>query len=238
MTPTWSTISVDEVLVNAKAKLRIGDSSQDDFLTLLFFEALSSLNAYSQLKKENCPLTFQGSTAKLPDNYVRYLALRLDTASDTTNDPIQNQIFNGCQYYLYADLNYLNNCGCDTTGALDWNRGGFQISNGFIHLNSEVEVISATLAYMGLNVDANGKRVIFERYERGVSAYLCWKYALTWFEQFNQYVIDSYQQEWMAQRGKLIGIDNAQSFQQEKRQIQNIWGAMLVSPIVNFNIGP
>jgi len=236
MTPTFSYIKVDEIVARAKMQLRLGDASHDDFLSVLAQEALNSLNALSQLVKKQVCLTFEGTTAKLPQDYVRYLALRLDTANDTTNDPIQNQLLNGCQMYLYADTAFLTQCGCDASGATDWSRGGFQINAGYIHLNSEVEVLEATLAYMGLNVDEDGKAIIEERYERGVSAYICYMFSLAWVEKTNQYVIEEYKNIWMAQRGKIIGRDAAQSFQVDKRSIQNMWGAFLISPIVNYNV--
>src|SRR3990167_6941740 len=222
MTPTYSQISVEEVIARTKMQLRVGDSSYDDFFSVMIYEALNSLNALSQLTKKQCCLTFEGSTAKLPSDYVRSLALRLDTANDTTNDPIQNQLLNGCQMYLYADLNFLKSCGCDANGALNWDRGGFQISGGYVHLNSEVEVLEATLAYMGLALDKDGRKLIEERYERALASYCCWKFTTAWNERYNQYIINEYKQEWMAQKSKMIGIDVAQDFQRNKREIQNI----------------
>lgn len=236
MSPTFSTISVEEVIARIKMQLRIGDSSFDDYFSVMVYESLNSLNALSQFIKKQCQLTFEGSTAKLPEDYVRYLALKLDVANDTTNDPIANQILNGCQMFLYADLNFLTKCGCDTNGALNWNRGGFQINQGFIHLNSSVEVLEATLAYMGKNVDKDGRSVIEERYERAVSSYCCYMFTLAWAEKYSQYVIEEYKRTWQAQRAKMIGIDSAQSFQNDKRAIQNMWNAFFVSKAVNYNI--
>ena len=172
-TSTFSVIGVEEILTRTKAQLRLGNTTEfDDYFSLMVYEALNSLNALSQLIKKQCCLTFEGSTAKLPSDYVRYLALKLDVANDTANDPIANQLLNGCQMFLYADLNSLTQCGCDANGALNWDRGGFQINQGFIHLNSSVKVLEATLAYMGLNVDKDGRSVIEERYERGIASYL------------------------------------------------------------------
>ena len=237
MTGTFSTIGLEDVISRAKIQLRLGNTTEyDDFFSICSYEALDSLNALSQLIKKQCPLTFEGSTAELPKDFVRYLALKLEIADSDTNDPINNQLLNGCQMFLYADTNFLNNCGCDTNNALDWNRGGFQINDGYIHLNSSSEVTEATLAYLGVNVDKDGKTKIYERYERGIAAYICYKFTLAWSENYNQYVINEYKQEWMAQRSKLIGQDVAQSFQNDKREIQNIWGSMLVSKAVNYNI--
>jgi len=237
MTPTFSTISIEEVITRAKAQLRLGNTAEyDDYFSIMVYEALGSLNALSQLIKKQCCLTFQGSTAQLPKDYVRYLALKLDVAPSTTNDPIANQVLNGCQMFLYADLSFLTQCGCNVGGALNWNRGGFQINNGFIHLNSDIEILEANLAYLGLNVDEEGRSLIYERYERAVASYLCYMFSLAWAEKFNQYVIEEYKRTWQAQKAKMVGQDVAQDFQDNKREIQNIWNALLVSKAVNYNI--
>lgn len=229
----YNTIGIEQIIARAKAQLRLTNTSEyDDYFTMMSYEALGSLNALSQLTKKSCPLHFTDSVAELPKDFVRYLAVRIDVAPDTDADPISAQL-NGCQSFLYADTNFLCDCDCDCTGV---SQGGFQIQNGYIHLNSEIDVLSAHLAYLGLNVDENGKSVILEKYERALASYCCWKFTMSWNEQFNQYIIDEYKQEWMAQRGKIIGQDAAQSFQNAKREIQDIWKAMLVSKSVNYNI--
>ncbi len=104
MNSTFATISVEEVISRAKMSLRITNSSEyDSFLEVLCYEGLNSLSALSQLVKKNCPLNITDSTAELPKDFVRYLALRIDIEDSTTNDPINNQLLNGCQSFLYAD---------------------------------------------------------------------------------------------------------------------------------------
>lgn len=237
MNPTFAEIGMNSVLANAKVKLRIQNTTEhDSFLSMMTVEALESLNALSQLTKRNCSLIFTNGTAELPKDYVRYLALRIDIANDDTNDPINNTLLNGCQSFLYSDTNFLSQCGCDCTGSLNWNLGGFQILNGFIHMNTVSEVTTSTLAYLGVNLDKAGNPVILQKYERAISSYCCYQFALTWSDKYNQYVIEEYKKTWQAQRGKIIGQDAAQSFQDDKREIQNIWNAMLVSRLVNYNI--
>src|SRR3990167_4297774 len=117
---TFNTISVEEVIWRAKIQLRVQNTTEhDDYLEIMAVEALNSLNALSQLVKSNCCLNITGHSAELPKNFVRYLALKIKIESDTTNDPIQNQLFSGCQMALYADTKFLSSCGCDSSGALD-----------------------------------------------------------------------------------------------------------------------
>ena len=236
MTGYYNTISISDVISRAKMSLRLNTSENDLFLEVLGREALGSLSALSQLSKKQCCLTFEGQSAKLPDDFVRYLAFKVDIENTATNNPITDQILNGCQMFLYADANFLEECGCNSNGALGWTTGGFQITDGYLHFNSSNTIASNTLAYMGLNLDDKGKPVVYERYERAVAAYMCYKYAMSFSEDFNQYVINEYKKEWTAQKSLMVGRDAARSFQNEKREIQNMWNAMLVSRIVNYNV--
>lgn len=237
MTPTFNTISLKEVVARAKMSLRIKDTSESDlFLEVLAREAIGSLNPLSQLIKKQCSLTVTGQSAELPKDFVRYLAFQVDIKNSTT-DPITDQLLSGCQRMLYADSAFLENCGCNADGALGWRQGGFQIRDGFIHFNAANTIVSNTLAYMGLNVDDKGDPVIYERFERAISAYMCFKYTLAFVEDFNQYVIESYKREWTAQKSRMEGEDVVSQFRDNKREIQSIWTAMLVSKSVNYNIG-
>lgn len=233
MEPLFSTISLSEVVVRAKAQLRITTSEQDAYLNMLGREALGSLNALSQLTKEECCLNITGQSAELPKNFVRYLALKVEIDNEASNDPINDQIYNGCQMMLYSDAKFLNDCGCDTNG---WNNGGFQIRNNYIHFNLENTILSATLAYLGLNVDKDGNPIVFEKYERAVMSYICYMYSLSYADVYHQYAIQEYKSTWQAQKSQIIGRDAAQSFQNDKFEIQRFWGAWIVSPIINMNI--
>jgi len=243
MTPTYEEISVREVIANAKMKLRLTNTTEHDlYLEVLANEALDSLDALSQLVKDQCDLTFTNNQAELPKNFSKLLALRLNGCTTTlTNDPIANQLINNCNIAVYVDTKFLDTCGCDTNS---WGINnitpygqGFQINKGFIHFNYSQDVAqvnTAVLAYMGLNVDENGDSVIYRRYERAVSAYVRTNFMLTWAENYNQYVIEKASREWVNQRSKLIGQDVAKDFQNNKYEINKYFNSLLVSRSVNL----
>lgn len=241
MTPRYSEITVDEVVARAKMQLRLTSTNEHDlFLEALAYEALDSLNALSQLIKKQCEITFTNNTSKLPKDFIKLLLLRINKCEcNDTNDPINNQLFNNCSVALYVDTKFLNSCGCDSLGLNNLTPfgRGFQINNGFIHFNFSsdlTEIQTATLAYMGVNTDKDGKSLIYQKYERAISAYLCFKFTLAWAENFNQYIIDKYNQEWVNQRSKIIGQDVANDFQNNKMEINKYFSSLLVSRTVNI----
>jgi hypothetical protein len=87
---------------------------------------------------------------------------------------------------------------------------------------------------MGLNTDADGNTLVYQRYERALAAYMCYKFLLSWVETTNQYVIDKYNQEWVNQRSKIIGQDVASDFQNNKFEINKYFNSLLVSRSVNI----
>jgi len=243
MTPRYEEISINEVIARAKMSLRLTNTNEhDSFLEILATEALDSLNAISQLVKKQCQITFTNNMAELPKSFIKLLALKIDSTNIAdTNDPIANQLLNNISLAMYVDTKFLNSCGFNENfyginNLSPYNRG-FQINNGFIHFNFSEDtgqILTATLAYMGLNTDEDGNTLIYRRYERAVVAYLCYKFSLTWVESSNQYVIEKYNQEWVAQRSKMIGQDVANDYQNNKYEINKFFNSLLVSRTVNI----
>lgn len=235
MIPTNSIISVEEVIARVKQDLRIGDTTEHDTgMEVLIREGLGSLNCISQLEKKQCTLKAYDNRMQLPPDLIKFIALRPKTfIVDEDADPDQRTNLLACSRFIYADTDFLRGCGCDIEGVRNF-QYGFQINKGFIHFNSDFGVDEADIAYMGLWLDSEGKRVIFERFERALTAYACWKFTRTWAERYNQYIIDSYQREWVLQRDKLRGMDVKTDFDQNKAEISAIMRAWIVSPIVNY----
>ena len=241
-TPVYKTISVKDVISRAKIQLRLVTSEFDEYLRIMLFEALNSLNAISQGEKKQCKLTFTDNTAELPKDLIKFIALRIGNASsnDPANDPIARQIFSQCQFAVYVDTPFLTTCGCDFglfgNNTLSYTNG-FQINNGFIRFNfdaSIVEIQDATIAYMGLNVDDDGNSTIYERYERAVANYMCFMFTLSYSEKYNQYIIENYKQQWTYQAARIKGQDVARDFQNDKYEIGRMVRALIVSPRVQI----
>lgn len=240
-TPIYKTISTKDVIARAKVQLRLTSPEHDDYFRIMLFEALDSLNALSQTIKKSCKITFTDNVAQLPDDLIKFLALRINNAvSNIENDPIASQIFSQCQFAVYADVPFMNGCGCDISGFgsnITSYSNSFQINNGFVYFNFSsnlVAVHDATVAYLALNVDEDGNSQIYQRYERPVAAYLCYRFTQAYFEKFNQYIIESYQSEWAYQKVKIVGQDYVRDFQQNKFEIGQMMRALLVSPKIQI----
>lgn len=227
----YETITVDSVIARTKAQLRLTHTSDyDSYLEMMVFEALDSLGGISQMVKKQCGITVSNGISKLPKDFVKLIGIRA-TVVQQTNDPIQAE-FNRFNYLLYANTRFLNSCGVNVDGVAN---GGYQINNGYIHMNcGDIVITDAVLAYYGINTDAEGRALIYARYERALSSYACYMYAMAYAENYNQYIIEEYKRTWQLQRSKLTGEDNAYDFQLEKRQIMNIWNALTVSRSENF----
>lgn len=226
MNAQYENISIEEVIARTKVQLNLTHGSDyDDALSIFIYEGLSSLGVLSQLSKKQCSLSITNGMAQLPHGFVKLIAVRADIINDT-NDPTANNT--QCQYILYADQMFLNNCGCNETAQ------SFQINNGFIHFNSSAQFANAQIAYFGLNVDEDGRHLIYSKYERALMNYACWMFALNHFDKYHQYIISTYESIWVAQKAKIKADDVRDNFELNKRDIQTILSALVTSRSVNF----
>lgn len=234
----YSTISIDEVIASTKMQLRLHNTTEhDDFFDIMINEAIRHLGALSIFVKRQCTLDFQDQKAKLPNGFHKLIGLRfinnlVQDTSDTTNAFLTS---NNCFRLLYVDKDFLCDCECavPTTGVAQFD-SGFQIQNGFIHLNSDLNLDKATLAFIGLNVDDNDRLIVFEDHERALRAYGCYKFALSYSEDFKEATIERYKREWMMQKAWIKGSDAANDFQRNKREVQQLFNALLISRLQNF----
>lgn len=242
MNPRFEEIGIGQVVSRAKIQLNLTNTSDyDDFLEMMVFEAMGSLGVLSMLKKQECPLSITDGTAKLPDNFVKLIAIAANVNVDTeSNDPITSEIAQ-CGLLLYADVPFMNSCGCNDGGngfgfnAFNFPFQSYQLNNGYVHMNCPSgTVTNAHVAFYGTNTDKHGKAMIFSRYERALWNYACWMFTMAHAEDFNQYIIESYAAVWRAQRSMIGAQDVRFSFENEKREIQNILGALVISKAVNF----
>ena len=208
----------------AKGYLKITTTDEDISLERSANEAIQHLDILSILVKKQCTLTVSDHKAKLPAGYAKLIGIRASSGQNYSQ-------------LVYVDLPFLNNCGANTIGSnIVSINGVYQIQGGYIHItnnpnildedNESIPLTEITLAYWGLNVDENGLMIGLESYERAIVAYICYKYTLQNFDQFNQYVIESYQSEWKAQKAYLKSKEQQDQFNNTKRQVaasMNSW---------------
>lgn len=227
----FSTISVEEIITRASLQLRLQDSSESDFLSILAFEAISSIGALSCYVKQQCEIDVCDGRAKLPKNFQKFIAIRVKGTADTGAEV--------CQMQFYADRKFLSDCGCSNTNnsvntsVFDFNQS-FQIVNGYIIFHNSPNVDSVTLAYLGLNLDTEGNHIIYEEYERAVSNYICWQFATSLKNEYPESRIRSWQKNWVMQKQYVKGIYAKEDFVETKREVSLAFNALLISKIVNY----
>jgi len=226
MTGRYSTISVEEVISRTKMQLRITDTSEhDEYLEMMIFEGLKSLRTLSNFIKKQVELDVVDLKAKLPNDFYKLLGLRF---RDTNDGGLCSQI-------LYSDTNFLRSCDCDTSlSNVEDFRNRFQIIPGYIILSSGTSAETISLAYLGLNMDADGRILIYEDYERALSSYACYMFTNSYADDYKEATIERYHKTWVNQRALIRGLDAANDFQNQKRQIQDIFNSLAVSRLNNF----
>lgn len=229
-------ISEDEVIASTKMALRLTDTADhDNYLSLLINEAIRHCAPYSIYKKRQCTLDIENNACDLPKGFVRLLGARYKNTVTASTDPSVVTATNNCFQLLYADVPFLNSCGCNTSDPMvAWYGETFQIVGSQIHFNSDIAADKIDIAFFGLNVDDEGRIYIYEDYERALRAYACWKFSQTNWDKYQQGIIESYRSEWVAQKSWVRGTASAAEFQKTKREVQLIFNALLVSREVNY----
>ena len=216
MTGRYETISVKEVMAGCKMQLRLKDSSHDDFLALYIHEGIRHLNCLSLFVKKQCTIEIVDLKSKLPDGFQQLLGLRY---SKTTDGKIKHQNM------LYIDKKYINSPSTTVSNYEDT----FQINNGYIYYNNDVNATEATLSYLGLNIDEFGNMVVYSDYERALRAYGCYNFALSYSEDYKEATIQRYENTWRAQKAYIKSSDVQQDFKNRKYEMSKIMNAFLLS---------
>ncbi len=234
-------ITEEDVISAAKFKLRKTETTNfDDYFSFLIQEGARHLGALSLFKKQQCELEIIDGKTELPKGFYRMIGLRF-----FRNHPappiVDGQPFlltHGCLPMLYVDRPFLHSCGCNTVmGGVSPFIGTFQIIGNFIHYNSSVRETHVTISYLGFNLNKEGRMIIYADYERALTAYCCYNFALSYSEEFKEATIERWHQEWLAQKNWVKGLDASHDFQQRKAEVQEIFSALLVSNTVNYTNG-
>jgi hypothetical protein len=222
MLKRYTEIPLSDVVERAKMQLRLQNTTEhDDLITVFVMEGLRSLNNLYQINKFGCEIEVCDNKAKLPKNFVRLIGL-----SFTSED--------GCYPLLYADTKFLASCECETEDGVYNFLDTFQIDKHFIYFRTDLNIDKIRLAYYGLNMDAEGNMVIYEDFERALMAYACWNFSITYHEDYPMNLSETHRRNWVAQKAYLKGLAQAEDFQRNKREIQNIFKSKLVSNLVNI----
>lgn len=222
-------ISTEQVLTSAKFRLRLSETTiADAYLEKLINEGamhLGALRTYSVQCKE---LTIDCYKAKLPDYFEQFLAAQFPSGTCScgcgcNDDPDTLTISGGCPvWYVNRDvLTNFNGTGCS------YYANFFDINAGYIVLPSTTTATHIKVWYQSLNVDDDGLMIIDSQWERGLSAYAAFQYAVVYQESYSPEQRSSWSAEWKAQKGYNIGRDNIKRFELDKHAICQLMNSIL-----------
>ncbi len=226
--------SVDQIIASAKIRLRLTDTSAPDMaLEHYILEGGRSINAIDSFVLRQKEIDVIDGRAELPCDFYRFLAVRItdfDESCDVDNS------WRNCDLVLYVNSPFLNSQGCDCSldNYINYAQT-FQITDGYIHFNSRTPAQKIILSYQARNVDENGVPTFPENYVRALVAYACYQYGLsnpvTQLDSTGYSVnqIQSYQQEWVAQRNYIIGSAVKLDARNRKAELMSTVNAMITS---------
>lgn len=235
---TYAVMTQEAILSAIKAELKLSDTpDQDIYFTRLINEAVLHTDNLSLLKKCVKTLSVTDNVATLPCGFVRMMALALGECQ--------------CPQAIYVSLPFIRQCGASTsTQGVYASLGAYEIQNNHIVFHSTffyngaglcgctsdvsvTPITQCTIAYLGMNVDDEGMYKIYTRYERGIIAYVVYKYMRQNFKEYPRDIREDYRREWEAQKRFIKGVDFQNNFRDNKWEVAE-WANALIGT-KNFN---
>mgnify|MGYP003133684274 FL=1 len=205
-------IPIEQVVQSAKMQLRIQGTSDDVYLRMLAIEGEKEMATKQTLIKKTVHTNIVTFKSLIPPgayeiNWVRY--------SNGENDYV---------YPHYTDNPFFN---MDTQEDITLSgQFSIDINGGYIYHSTDIPYNSCQISYIGLDVDDYGEVKIPESHERALRNYLCYQYTLAESDKYNQYIIETYKRDWIANYNKVRGRD-AKPGMQELRRLSLMWNSLL-----------
>jgi hypothetical protein len=242
-------VCIDSVIDSAKFRLGLRDTSMADLdLERLINEGAMHLDAIETYVISCETLEVDCSKAKLPDGFIELICIKPEGDGcngscgcnynfNPETDQNPTNIVCNCTNYYAIDRNVLTEfCG------MGYNCGSgsnvFDIQNGYLVFSSNFTPTSVKIWFRSYNMDENGLMVLDEYWQRGLSAYAAYQYAMAGqnFKLYPQAI--QWQREWTAQLNKIRGKSAQRDHRQHKGLFAAIARAILINPVsvLNHNI--
>jgi len=242
-------VSIDSVIDATKFRLGLRDSSMADLdLERLINEGAMHIDSVDTYVISCITLDVECNKAALPEGFVELICMKIAGQSSCSGccqsinfDPVVDQnpssITCTCPDFYVANRNVLTEfCGMGAScGSFD---NGYDIQGGYILFPSNFSASQVQIWYRTYNMDENGIMVLDEYWQRGLSAYAAYQYAMSG-QNFKLYPqAQQWQQEWTAQVNKIRGKSAQRDHRQHKASFSAIARAILVNPasVLNNNI--
>ena len=241
-------VCIDSVIDATKFRLGLRDTTLADAdLERLINEGAMHLGAMETYIISCETLEVDCSKALLPDGFLELICIKPegDSCSGSCGcnynfDPVTDQnptsIVCNCSTYYTIDRSVLTEfCG------MGYNCGSgmnvFDIQNGYLVFSSSFTATSVKIWFRSYNMDEDGLMVLDEYWQRGLSAYAAYQYAMSGMNAKMYPQAQMWYREWVAQLNKIRGKSAQRDHRQHKGLFAEIARAILINPasVLNLN---
>lgn len=244
-------VSIDSVIDAAKFRLGLRDTTMADAdLERLVNEGAMHIDSVDSYAISCVVLDVDCGRALLPEGFVELICMNIYGQSSCSGccEPInfnpavdQNptSISCTCPQYFVANRNVLTEfCGMGASCGMMSN--SYDIQGGYIVFPSNFSASQVQVWYRTYNMDDDGIMILDEYWQRGLSAYAAYMYAMAGqnIKNYMPQQLSMWQQEWTAQVNKIRGKSAQRDHRQHKASFAAIARAILLNPasVLNNNI--
>lgn len=244
-------VSIDSVIDSAKFRLGLRDTSMADAdLERLINEGAMHIDSVDTYAISCVTLEVDCGRALLPEGFVEVICLQIVGQSSCSGccesinfnpeiDQNPTSIACTCPQFFVANRNVLTEfCGMGASCGSPSNV--FDVQGGYLVFSSNFKPTEIKMWYRTYNMDDDGIMVLDEYWQRGLSAYAAYMYAMAGqnMKAYMPQQVTMWQQEWTAQVNKIRGKSAQRDHRQHKATFASIARAILLNPasVLNNNI--
>jgi hypothetical protein len=226
-------ISIEQVINRAKQRLRLNNTENDAYLEKLINEGAQSMGSQRTEQIFCKPLEIDCFKAKLPDNFTEFVSAQFPqgTCSGTccsslTGDELAVATLStgtctGSCPVWYVKAGVLTDFSGQGSPCGIYSNY-FNIQGQYLVLPSSTTATEVKIWYKGWNTDSYGIFAIYTEWERALSAYAAAQYSLEYIERYNPLQQGKWESEWIAQKNKIVGVENVRQFNLESHDIEQM----------------
>lgn len=213
-------IPLSNAITEAKRYLKIQDSSDDDTLEILAWNAVRWIAPLSSFGIQTLDIDVCNGKAELPNHCIRFLWYHrisdnhCDTECTHVNQPFMLQLglsipMSNSIYNAYHHV---------------------QVINNYLDFGCNVDFDKVRVAFMGYHVDDQGVLLITDTTKMAITFKICAEYCLMEFEKYGK-VQAIYDRKAMLAGNKVRSIDFSTDFREHKNEIGLMLRAYYYRPI-------
>jgi hypothetical protein len=214
-------IPLSNAITEAKRYLKIQDTSDDDTLEILAWNAVRWIQPLSSFELQTIDVDVCNGKAELPNHCIRFLWFRglYDEGYDGTICQQVNQPF-------------LFNLGISIPQSSTLFQAFYrvQVINNYLDFGCLVDFDRVRIAFMGYHVDSQGEMLITDMVKMAITYKICAEYALMEYEKYGK-VQQMYERKAMFAGNKVRSIDFSTDFREHKNEIGLLLRAYYYTPI-------